>query len=175
MNHRRSNEDAVISLFNLYEQKMYHIAFSILHDSYLAEDAVMNAFMRMLERQYAVDDPKSEEAKHLVIRVIRSAAIDLYRKNKSEQERLCLTEDPASLVSSRSVDTPSDDTSQIESMIGDLPPIYRNVLHYRYIKDCSVSETAAALGISPESVRKRQERALRKLRDKKSKNRRSVS
>ena len=98
---------------------MYHIAFSILHDSYLAEDAVMNAFMRMLERQYAVDDPKSEEAKHLVIRVIRSAAIDLYRKNKSEQERLCLTEDPASLVSSRSVDTPSDDTSQIESMIGD--------------------------------------------------------
>ena len=140
MNHRRSNEDAVISLFNLYEQKMYHIAFSILHDSYLAEDAVMNAFMRMLERQYAVDDPKSEEAKHLVIRVIRSAAIDLYRKNKSEQERLCLTEDP-----------------------------------YRYIMDCSVSETAAALGISPESVRKRQERALRKLRDKKSKNRRSVS
>jgi hypothetical protein len=29
---------------------MYHIAFSIQHDSYLVEDAVMNAFMRMLER-----------------------------------------------------------------------------------------------------------------------------
>ena len=38
----------IISVFNMYEQKMYHIAYAILHDSYQAEDAVMDAFVRLL-------------------------------------------------------------------------------------------------------------------------------
>ena len=37
--------DDIISLFRLYEQKMYHIAYAILHDSFQAEDAVMDAFV----------------------------------------------------------------------------------------------------------------------------------
>ena len=59
MRHPRDGVDDIVALFNLYEQKMYHIAFSILYDCYQAEDAVMDAFMRLLEKQYHIDDPAS--------------------------------------------------------------------------------------------------------------------
>lgn len=68
--------DKIVALFRLYEKNMYHIAYAILHDSYQAEDAVMEAFVRLMERNYAIDDPSSDEAKRLVIQVIRSTAID---------------------------------------------------------------------------------------------------
>ena len=75
----KDDVDTVVSLFQLYEQKMYHIAFAILHDCHQAEDAVMDAFVRLLERKYRIGDPASPETKSLVIQVIRSSAIDIYR------------------------------------------------------------------------------------------------
>ena len=89
--------DKIVALFRLYEKNMYHIAYAILHDSYQAEDAVMEAFVRLMERNYAIDDPSSDEAKRLVIQVIRSTAIDQYRKNQRESERQVLVEDFAAL------------------------------------------------------------------------------
>ena len=90
----------IISVFNMYEQKMYHIAYAILHDSYQAEDAVMDAFVRLLERQYSIEDPAANATKRLIIQVTRSAAIDLYRKNSRETERQTLVDDPSALRSS---------------------------------------------------------------------------
>ena len=63
----------IISVFNMYEQKMYHIAYAILHDSYQAEDAVMDAFVRLLERQYSIEDPAANATKRLIIQVTRPA------------------------------------------------------------------------------------------------------
>lgn len=65
--------DGILALFQLYEQKMYHITYAILHDSHLAEDAVMDAFVKMLEHNYRIEDPKSDASKRLVIAVTRSA------------------------------------------------------------------------------------------------------
>lgn len=46
-------------MFELYEQKMYHIAFSILHNEWQAEDAVMDAFEKI--REYVEVDPEVAE------------------------------------------------------------------------------------------------------------------
>ena len=91
---RGDEADRLLSVFRLYEQKMYHIAYAILHDSYEAEDAVMDAFVRLLEQNYSIADPASDDTKRLIIRVIRSAAIDRYRKNRRDSERLQFAEDP---------------------------------------------------------------------------------
>ena len=165
MSVRRDNVDTVVSLFQLYEQKMYHIAFAILRDSYQAEDAVMDAFVRLLDRNYPIGDPASREAKSLVIQIIRSSAIDLYRKNRKERERQVLAEDPAALSPERSGELELPFSGSVEPMIRDLPEIYRDVIRLRYAKDFTVAETARALGIREETVRKRQERALRMLKD----------
>lgn len=167
----RSNDaEKIISLFQLYEQKMYHIAYAILHDSYLAEDAVMDAFVRLLNRNYPIGDPASAEVKSLIIQIIRSAAIDLYRKKQKEFEKQTLSGDPVSLAPV-GTDEPERAVSGIaEAMICDLPAIYRDVIFLRYVKEYTAAETARALGISEAAVRKRQERALRMLKEKRTGN-----
>ena len=166
----KTGEDAVLSLFELYEKKMYHIAYAILQDSYQAEDAVMDAFVKLLERNYEIKDPGSDTAKRLIIQLIRSSAIDLYRKNQRERDRQMLSEDPTlhlpvDFTQSQKEDPAFVLSEDIESLISELAPIYRDVLELRYGKDYSVRETAAKLGISEDTVRKRQERALRMLKE----------
>ena len=39
----------VEALYIKYEQDMYNVAFSILHNNYDAEDAVQEAFLRVIE------------------------------------------------------------------------------------------------------------------------------
>ena len=162
----RDDTDRILSLFRRYEQKMYHIAYAILHDSYQAEDAVMEAFVRLLERDYAIGDPASDETKRLIIRVIRSAAIDQYRKNARESERQLFAEDPAALQPAQAVppDFTADDGA--EALLNELPPRYRDVLRLRFVEEKTTAETAGALHISESAVRKRQERALRMMREK---------
>lgn len=157
--------DDIISLFRLYEQKMYHIAYAILHDSYQAEDVVMDAFVRLLEHNYRIDDPESDTAKRLVISVTRSASIDLYRKNQRASSKMLLTEDPALLHAETHTEPQAHPESNTENIIQGLPSIYYDVMYERYVNEKSVSETAVILSISEAAVRKRQERALRILRE----------
>lgn len=162
--------DKIVALFRLYEKNMYHIAYAILHDSYQAEDAVMEAFVRLMERNYAIDDPSSDEAKRLVIQVIRSTAIDQYRKNQRESERQVLVEDFTALGEKQDTQPGFAISGEAETMIQNLPDIYRDVLYLRYVKEYTTAQTAAALKIREETVRKRQERALRMLKENKSEN-----
>ncbi|MGI6057249.1 MAG: RNA polymerase sigma factor [Bilifractor sp.] len=165
MSDNRDNYNDIVSLFLLYEQKMYYIAYAILHDSHQAEDAVMDAFVRLLEHNYRIDDPASDRSKKLVISVTRSASIDLYRKNLHRSSRMMLTEDPALLHAEERQEYQTYPENNAEGIIQALPSIYYDVMYERYIKGKSVSETAAILKISEAAVRKRQERALRILRE----------
>ena len=69
---RRNDETGkIVDLFSLYEKKMYHIAYAILHDEHQAEDAVMDAFVRLLEREYTIDDISSDKEKNRITREYR--------------------------------------------------------------------------------------------------------
>ena len=94
---RSGDTDRIISTFEMYEKKLYHIAYAILADTWQAEDAVMDAFVRLLEKRYRITDPSSDSTKRLIIKLVRSAAIDIYRKNQADRERQTLAEDPAAL------------------------------------------------------------------------------
>lgn len=170
-------------LFSLYEQKMFAVAYAILHDDSRAEDAVMDAFERLVklgerqsglcgcnaERATAVGskrlDPRSDDMKRLVIKTIQSASIDLYRKTARERVRVVyLDNEGLASAGASASDAPEEATRVAEAMLDGLSDGYREVLKHRIIEGRSVAETAAALGISQPNVRKRQERALNVLR-----------
>ena len=162
----KDNTAQINEVFQLYKQKMYHIAFAILHDSYQAEDAVMNAFVRMLERNYKIDEPTSDKTKKLIITVTRTAAIDLYRKNLREREKQSLTDEPQEQLRDTMIWSAYENDGDVQELLDSLPRLYREVLVERFVKDQSTLETALALGVSEATVRKRQERALRMMREK---------
>lgn len=172
MDLRRTWTNGVEALFALYEQKMYAVAFAILHDQGQAEDAVMAAFEKILKTQGVPRDPASSSAKQLVFMAIRQTAIDQYRRNAREQRLSAPSLDARQDATEACAPghNPIDDhLRQLEAnrMVDSLPPSYGEVLRERFLNDRSVRQTAQQLGISESSVRKRQERGLKILRKKK--------
>lgn len=52
----------------------------------------------------------------------------------------------------------------IEQALDELPPLYRIVFIMRDVEECSIEETASALGLRPETVKTRLFRARKKMR-----------
>lgn len=157
---QREEKRFIEKCYRLYEQKMYQVAYSILRDSGLAEDAVQEAFLKLMNSDTRFADPKSEDCKRYIITVIKHASIDMYNKKRREQEVFYFTDDSPGMGNGAG---PQADRREAEfdlnELISDLPPKYYAVANCLAVKELSVKETAAELGISESAVRKRFERA----------------
>ena len=72
-------------LYSQYRQMMYKISFSILKDSFDAEDAVHNTFIGIIRSSYLLNlsDVNSRETKAYIITAVKHSAIKIYNKRKS--------------------------------------------------------------------------------------------
>lgn len=144
--------------YKLYERKMYQVAYGILRDSRLAEDAVQEAFLKLMQCNTYFENPKADDCKRYMITVIKHASIDIYNKKKREQEIMFLSDrEPA--VEDTSVWNHLTEYPDIEELISCLPSKYYAVTNCLVTKNLSVRETAERLGITEANVRKRFERA----------------
>lgn len=149
--------------YRLYEQKMYRAAYRILQDSIWAEDAVQEAFLKLMKGRVYFEDACSDECKKYLITVIRHAAIDIYNMKKRERELVCFGDETLYDERAAAEDIVGEDVD-IRELISALSPRYYEVVEYLAIKNLSVRETAKRLGISEANVRKRFERAKKKLK-----------
>lgn len=83
----RKDSEKLQLLYELYEQPMYRIAYAVLHDSSLAEDAVSDAFVRIIDKLYKFREIPSDKTKAYIVKVIKSTSINIYRKNKRKVEQ----------------------------------------------------------------------------------------
>ena len=150
-------------LYELYENKMYHVAYAILKDEWQAEDAVQDAFIKIGEHLKQIKDIESYAAKQYIIQVIRNSAIDLYRKNQKSIEKLQSYE---SLENSSWFSSEYEETEMVNGILQKLPKVYQDVIRLRYVEQLSVKETARELGLKETVVRKRCERGLKLLKNK---------
>lgn len=157
---QREEKRFIEKCYRLYEQKMYQVAYSILRDPALAEDAVQEAFLKLMNSDTRFADPKTDDCKRYIITVIKHASIDIYNKKRREQEILYFTDDSTGMdnVSYQHADT-GDSEFDLKELISDLPPKYYAVVNCLTVKELSVKETAAELEITASAVRKRFERA----------------
>ena len=75
----------LLRLYELYEQPMYRIAFAVLHDSALAEDAVHDAFVRIIGKLKKLGAPDSPKTKAYIVKTVQSTSITIYRRNRRGQ------------------------------------------------------------------------------------------
>ena len=149
--------------YPLYEQKMYQIAYSILHDTQLAEDAVQNAFLKLMRHNIYFEDARSDDTKRYIITVIKHSAIDIYQRKKREQEFLYLSDQVTEKQDKVDQDN-QEESTELNKLIAHLPPRYHTVVQCLVIKNLSVRETARELDITEANVRKRYERAKKMLK-----------
>lgn len=149
--------------YRLYEQKMYLAAYGILHDSGRSEDAVQEAFLKLMKSEVYFTEAGSEDCKRYIITVLRHAAIDQYNRKRKEQDVVCFS-DEMEYLERMAVRKEEEEEIDIKDLISDLPPKYRVVVDCLAVKNLSVRETAGRLGISEAAVRKRFERSKKILK-----------
>ena len=141
-----------------YRGLMYRVADSILRNRQDAEDAVHNAFLRIIKHFKKFQTTPVEDLAPQVVVIARNEAISLLRKRKGDAP---LEDWDGLAASSESV---SDSHALVDSFTR-LPQTYRAVMEMKLLLGCSDGEIAAKLGLSKTAVSTRISRGRQLLRD----------
>ena len=157
----RAEEDALAALVTEYASTLYRVAFSVLRNPADAEDAVQEAFLRVLRHR----DTLAEVRDHRVwlIRIVWNIVLDRKRRAKTRPE----TDDVAELarvlpsngLSAEQIAAAAQHHAHVLSCVEQLPAKEREVLLLSAFEELSSVEIATVLGITESSVRSRLFRA----------------
>jgi len=154
-------------IYEKHKNMMLHVAMGILHDQFLAEDAVHRAFLRIINSLDKLKSNSSAKTKSYLSIVVRNVSIDLYNNSKNLKE-ISLDE----IIDKVAADFDVEDNyaSKVEfellaDRINNLPEIYRDVFVLKYYHDYSIKEISAILDMSINAIKKRLERARKHLKD----------
>ena len=139
-----------------YRGVMYHVAEGVLHNGQDAEDAVHNAFLRIIKRFSRFQETPVKDLAPQVIVIVRNEAISLQRKRK----------DTAPLEEWDSFAETAESVSDYHSLVetfARLPQTYRAALEMKLL-GYSDGEIASKLGLSKTAVSTRISRGRQLLR-----------
>lgn len=165
----RTRDEKFLMIYNEYRTKVYHCAMNVLKDSYLAEDAVQEVFLKFTQIDVLnkIDQYNSPRAKAYINVLTKHVVYNMFNKRKrycsmfvqDEFEKLskyCIMDDNTETVFNKY------DMEELADTLHKLPTDYSNILVLRYIKQLNDKELAILLHIKEATARKRLERA-RKL------------
>lgn len=162
-------------LFEKHKNTMYHIAFSVLRNKWEAEDAVMDAMVKICINIVRFQNISEIETKLLVFRYTENAALDRARRNKhtGSYENSNLDEScDASQGESKSAENEYFDGlvrscysfGELSEVVNRLDIKYREILCLRYGEEWTNQEIANMLGIPISTVSTRISRAKLKIK-----------
>jgi len=159
---RRRAEDAAISaLVDQYAGALYRVAYSVLRNPSDAEDAVQEAFLRVLRHR----DTLTEVRNHRVwlIRIVWNIVLDRKRRAKTRPETDDVSELarvlPSTGLSAEELAAAAQHHARVLACVEQLPAKEREVLLLSAFEELTSVEIAAVLGITESSVRSRLFRA----------------
>ncbi len=162
----RVDQDKFEQLYHMYRQLMFYTANSILHDAGMAEDAVHQAFIRVLDNMGKIGEVDCPQTKNFLVIIVRNIAINIYndrkRKTTASLDELENWMPDPSAAPADAVEA-KEGMMHLASLLEQMPEGYRSVLLLRYDNGYSAAEIANILMLSEENVKKRLQRAKKKL------------
>ena len=156
------NKSKFEKIFNQHKKLMLFVALRVIKDPQLAQDAVQNAFLKIINHLDDIEEISSHRTKHFIVIITRNAAIDIQRKETHQrhiyEEDMSTFADPIS-----NIDLTAIEVQYIIEKIKLLPDIYRDILQLKIQYDFNHRQIANALNISGTTARKRLERARKLL------------
>lgn len=169
----RDVAEKIRKLYGEHRDAMYIEAKSILKDHALAEDAVQQAVLKIIDKFAKFPDEDIDITRRFMKVVARNVAIDIYNTRKKRNAK-CEYIDAVQNEETNSYSvgkTPCDELIAKESRnslykaIDNLPQKYRDVLLLEKLYNHSQKEIAEILNISYSAVKKRMERASKMLKE----------
>ena len=150
-------------IYSTYKKQMYYTANNILKDSHLAEDAVHNAFLRIINNLEKIEDINSHKTKGLIVIIVKNVSIDIYRKNKKERDNTIFIDDLDDINGYDEIN--KNNLGYLEIAISKLPENYKQVFLLKFSHELTDNEISEILDIKPDNVRKRISRGREKLKN----------
>ena len=149
-------------LYKEYKSTMYNFAMAILKDRYLAEDAVHNAFFKVIKNLDKINKVKCNETRNFLVILVRNSSIDIYNQNK----KIVPIDE---LDETDTIDLPDLIEKHLErervfEIISNMDEKYSDILMLKFFYNCSNEEVSQQLNINPEHVSIRLFRAKAKLK-----------
>jgi RNA polymerase sigma-70 factor (ECF subfamily) len=160
---RDGDPEAVRAVYRTYGGLVYAVAYRVLGDRLLAEEATQQTFLKAWRAADSVDEGR--ELGPWLATIARRAAIDLYR---SEAHRIAdpldsvPETDPALVSRPRSAETIYE-VWEVRRAVGELPPEEREIVRLQHFEGLSQTQIAERLKLSVGTVKSRSFRAHRRL------------
>ena len=158
---RRAEEAAVAALVSQYAGTLYRVAYSVLRNAADAEDAVQEAFVRVLRHRETLVEVRDQRV--WLIRIVWNVVLDRKRRMKTRPETDDVAELarvlPATGLSAEERVAAAQHHAHVLACVEKLPAKERQVLLLSAFEELSSVEIAVVLGVSESSVRSRLFRA----------------
>ena len=143
------NRQMVHKWYEAYKTGLFRFALSILKDESAAEDVLQEVFVRLLSGKYS-PEPGKEQA--YLYRCVRNLCYDEIRRRKrtTEEER-----EAADLR----------DPYRFLELIAPLGEKEREIITLKIVGGLTNREIGKVLGLTEQAVKKRYQRAIKKLRE----------
>ena len=149
----QSKEEQFIDVYNTYKRLVYHTAYKIMSDSYLAEDVLQEVFLYVAKNFSKIHRENCHELAAYLVSCSRSRAYDMLRKRREEPlEEVPDAPDDAPVPDDAVVST--DNIEHLTELIGQMKPMYRDPLRLLAMGYTN-REIAESLGLTDEVVRMR--------------------
>ena len=160
----RGDDTALAALYDRFGRVAYGLAYRILRDRALAEDAVQEAFLAVWR---SADSYRRERAKPStwILTLVHRRAVDLVRReDRRRAERLDESPEPAGATASDEFDL-RDRRSTVQAALAQLPDDQREALELAYYGGYTQSELAERLGVPLGTIKSRMFTGLTRLRE----------
>ena len=164
---QHADEETLAALVSQYAGTLYRVAFSVLRNSADAEDAVQEAFLRVLRHRDTLGEVRDQRV--WLIRIVWNIVLDRKRRAKTRPE----TDDVAELarvlpsdgLSAEQIASAAQHHAHVLAHVERLPAKEREVLMLSAFEELNSVEIAEVLGITESSVRSRLFRARNLMAD----------
>jgi len=168
---RRGDPQALVSLLERYQHRLYRFLVRLVHEPATAEDLFQMTWMRVAENCRRFDPNRGIEP--WLFSIARNLAIDYLRRARPESldEPLPSGDSRAEMIAGKQASAlemlmGEQRTSRLIGAIGELPSIYCEVITLRFEEEMKLEEIAEVLDIPLSTVKTRLRRALDALRGK---------
>ena len=156
-----ATEEALAALVSQYAGTLYRVAYSVLRNTADSEDAVQEAFLRVLRHRDTLHEVRDQRV--WLVRIVWNIVLDRKRRAKTRPETDDVAELarvlPADGLSAEERAAAAQHHAQVLGCVETLPAKEREVLMLSAFQELSSVEIAEVLGITESSVRSRLFRA----------------
>lgn len=175
MHNEKKDSELIAEYYDMYEQKVYRLAYAVLGNVWQAEEAVQETFLKLISCRDMVRRMSESKRTAYITKMAKNIAIDMYRSNNRASERVSAfvgdeisAETLENAAWNRSADFGRDMADEVEkrqlvkAVLERLSGDDALILQLRIIRQLSVRETSAIMNMSEPAVRKRYERAIKR-------------